>query len=31
VDRAQWFTVEEAREKINPAQADLVDRLTERV
>lgn len=27
VDRAQWFGLEEAREKINPAQAELLDRL----
>lgn len=27
VDRAQWFGVDEAREKINPAQAELLDRL----
>ncbi len=27
VDRAQWFTAAEAREKINPAQAELIDRL----
>jgi predicted NUDIX family NTP pyrophosphohydrolase len=31
VDRAEWFTIEGAREKINPAQAALVDRLAERV
>jgi predicted NUDIX family NTP pyrophosphohydrolase len=31
VDRAEWFTLEAAREKINPAQADLLDRLAERV
>lgn len=31
VDRAEWFTLEDAREKINPAQADLLDRLAERV
>jgi predicted NUDIX family NTP pyrophosphohydrolase len=29
VDRAQWFTVSEAREKINPAQVALLDRLEE--
>ncbi|HEY3727317.1 MAG TPA: NUDIX domain-containing protein [Solirubrobacteraceae bacterium] len=29
VDRAQWFGLEEAREKINPAQAALLDRLSE--
>jgi predicted NUDIX family NTP pyrophosphohydrolase len=27
IDRAEWFTVEEAREKLNPAQAELLDRL----
>lgn len=27
IDRAGWFTVEEAREKINPAQAALLDEL----
>jgi predicted NUDIX family NTP pyrophosphohydrolase len=27
VDRAQWFTVEEARAKMNPAQAAFLDRL----
>jgi predicted NUDIX family NTP pyrophosphohydrolase len=27
VDRAAWFTLEEARTKINPAQAELLDRL----
>ena len=27
VDRAQWFTADEARGKINPAQAELIDRL----
>jgi predicted NUDIX family NTP pyrophosphohydrolase len=31
VDRAAWFTVEEAREKIIPAQAELLERLAERV
>ena len=29
VDRAEWFTLERAREKINPAQAELLDRLSE--
>ena len=28
VDRAEWFTLEAAREKINPAQVELLDRLT---
>jgi len=27
VDRAEWFTIAAAREKINPAQAELLDRL----
>jgi predicted NUDIX family NTP pyrophosphohydrolase len=31
VDRAQWFGLEEARERINPAQASLLDRLSEAV
>jgi len=31
VDRAQWFDLEEARERINPAQAALLDRLREAV
>lgn len=31
VDRAEWFTLAEARERINPAQAELLDRLAERV
>jgi predicted NUDIX family NTP pyrophosphohydrolase len=30
VDRAEWFDLELAREKINPAQAELLDRLAER-
>jgi len=29
VDRAAWFSLEEAREKINPAQVALVDELAE--
>jgi predicted NUDIX family NTP pyrophosphohydrolase len=29
VDRAQWFTLTEARERINPAQAELLDRLAD--
>ena len=29
VDRAEWFDVRRAREKINPAQAELLDRLAE--
>ncbi len=28
VDRAEWFGLERAREKINPAQAEFLDRLT---
>ncbi len=31
VDRAQWFTVGEARRRINPAQVELLDRLADRV
>jgi predicted NUDIX family NTP pyrophosphohydrolase len=31
VDRAGWFSLDEARKKINPAQATLLDRLLERV
>jgi predicted NUDIX family NTP pyrophosphohydrolase len=30
VDRAEWFSLERARERINPAQAELLDRLAER-
>ncbi len=30
VDRAGWFTVEEAKQKINPAQAALIDELIRR-
>lgn len=29
VDRAQWFTAAQARERINPAQVALIDRLVE--
>jgi predicted NUDIX family NTP pyrophosphohydrolase len=29
VDRAEWFPLERAREKINPAQAELLDRLAD--
>ena len=29
VDRAEWFTLQDARQKINPAQAALLDRLAE--
>jgi predicted NUDIX family NTP pyrophosphohydrolase len=31
VDRAGWFTVEEAKRKINPAQAALIDELSSKV
>jgi predicted NUDIX family NTP pyrophosphohydrolase len=31
VDRAEWFEPELARRKINPAQAELIDRLVERL
>jgi predicted NUDIX family NTP pyrophosphohydrolase len=31
VDRAQWFSIERARAKINPAQAELLDRLLARL
>jgi predicted NUDIX family NTP pyrophosphohydrolase len=31
VDRAQWFTVEEARDKILPGQRPFIDRLLERL
>lgn len=31
VDRSDWFTVREARRKINPAQVPLLDRLSKRV
>lgn len=31
VDRAEWFGLEEARGKINPAQVELLDRLVQRV
>jgi predicted NUDIX family NTP pyrophosphohydrolase len=31
VDRAEWFNLEAAREKILPAQAELLDRLLERL
>jgi len=31
VDRAEWFGIEEARQKINPAQAELLARLVQRV
>jgi predicted NUDIX family NTP pyrophosphohydrolase len=28
VDRAEWFSIEQAREKLNPAQVELLERLT---
>jgi predicted NUDIX family NTP pyrophosphohydrolase len=31
VDRAEWFTLQEARNRINLAQSELLDRLAERV
>jgi predicted NUDIX family NTP pyrophosphohydrolase len=31
VDRAEWFTLDEARGRINPAQSELLDRLGDRV
>jgi predicted NUDIX family NTP pyrophosphohydrolase len=31
VDRADWFTLEQAREKLNPAQVGLLDRIEERL
>jgi predicted NUDIX family NTP pyrophosphohydrolase len=31
VDRAEWFTLEHGREKINPAQGELLDRLQETI
>jgi predicted NUDIX family NTP pyrophosphohydrolase len=31
VDRAEWFDPEQARQKILPAQAELIDRLLERI
>ena len=31
VDRAEWFDLEKAREKVLPAQAELLDRLLERL
>jgi predicted NUDIX family NTP pyrophosphohydrolase len=31
VDRAQWFTLEQARERINPGQVPLLDRLAQAV
>ena len=31
VDRAEWFTADDARRKLNPAQVELVDRLAERL
>lgn len=31
IDRAEWFSLAEARERINPAQAEFLDRLSEYV
>jgi predicted NUDIX family NTP pyrophosphohydrolase len=31
IDRAGWFGIDEAREKLNPAQAEFLDRLLERL
>ena len=31
IDRAQWFSLDEAREKINPAQRELLERLEEKL
>ena len=31
IDRAGWFGIDEAREKLNPAQAEFLDRLVERL
>jgi predicted NUDIX family NTP pyrophosphohydrolase len=31
IDRAGWFTLDAAREKLNPAQAEFLDRLQERL
>jgi predicted NUDIX family NTP pyrophosphohydrolase len=31
VDRAEWFSVEDAKEKINPAQVVFIERLTEKL
>jgi predicted NUDIX family NTP pyrophosphohydrolase len=31
IDRAGWFVLDEAREKLNPAQAEFLDRLLERL
>ena len=31
IDRAEWFGVDAAREKLNPAQAEFLDRLVERL
>jgi predicted NUDIX family NTP pyrophosphohydrolase len=28
IDRAEWFLIDEAKRKINPAQSELIDRLT---
>jgi predicted NUDIX family NTP pyrophosphohydrolase len=31
IDRAGWFAIDEAREKLNPAQAEFLDRLLQRL
>ncbi len=31
IDKAEWFTVEEAKEKINPAQFELVTELLDKL
>jgi predicted NUDIX family NTP pyrophosphohydrolase len=31
VDRAEWFDLETAKQKLNPAQADLIDQLAEKL
>ena len=31
VDRAEWFTIEQALQKINPSQADLINQLKSRI
>ena len=31
IDRCEWFSPDEARQKLNPAQAELVDRLIQRL
>jgi predicted NUDIX family NTP pyrophosphohydrolase len=31
IDRAGWYGIDEAREKLNPAQTEFLDRLLERL